>query len=142
MDIKQKFYNIVGACMEVHGELRSSLVEPIYQEALECELGDRGIPFQREVHLPVKYKSHTLSKHYQMDFVCYDDVIVECKAVTQITPEHRFQLFTYIRLTGLTYGMIVNFGEKSLHVEKYVYDRELDSFAVFDKRQDKSLSNP
>ena len=139
MDMKEKFYNIVGACMDVHSELRSGLVESIYQEALEFELADRGIPARREVHVPILYKNHQLSKHYQMDFVCYDEIIVECKAVGAILPEHRYQLFTYLRLTGLKYGMLVNFAEQSLHVEKYTYDKDADNFSVFGSTKTISL---
>lgn len=133
MNIKDKYYNIIGAAMDVHNVLKSGLVEAVYQEALEFELADRNIPAQREVHLPIKYKAHTLGKHYQMDFLCYDDVIVECKAAIALVPEHRFQLFNYLRLTGYKYGMLINFGEKSLKVEKYVYDKETNSFSIFDK---------
>lgn len=134
MDIKDKFYNIVGACMNVHNDLKSNLIEPIYQEALEYEFADREIPAKREVHIPIHYKSHLLSKHYQVDFVCYDEIIVECKAVTQIVPEHRLQLFTYLRLTKMKYGILVNFGEKSLHVEKYFYNEIEDNFSVFENK--------
>ncbi len=81
MNIKNEFYNIIGAAMEVHNELKSGLQEAVYQEALSYELSDRGIYYNREVHLPVQYKHHTLTKHYQVDFVCYGKIIVELKSV-------------------------------------------------------------
>ena len=96
MDKKEQIYNIVGACMEVHNALKSGLKEQVYQEALTYEFRDREIPFEREVYLPIQYKKYTLSQHYQMDFVCYGDCIVELKSAESIIPEHRNQLFTYI----------------------------------------------
>ena len=133
MDIKQQVYDIVGACMEVHNELKSGLQEVVYQEALMYELQDRKIPFEREVHLPIQYKNHILDKYYQMDFVCYGGIILELKSVDNFAPEHRSQLFTYLRLTKKPYGLLINFGEKSLHVERYRYDQATDKIEGFAK---------
>ena len=133
MDYKEKLYNIIGACMEVHKELRPGLKEPVYQEALMYELQDRGIPFQREVHVPIQYKGHTLEQHYQLDFLCYGDVVVELKATEGIIPDFRNQLFTYLRVTKHPYGVLVNFGEKSLHVERYSYDAQTGKIEGFAK---------
>ena len=119
--------------MDVHGELHSGLQEVVYQEALMYELQDRNIPFEREVHLPIRYKNHILDKYYQMDFVCHENIILELKSVTAFTPEHRSQLFTYLRLTKKPYGLLINFGEKSLHVERYRYDAETDKIEGFAK---------
>ena len=132
MESKEQIYRIIGACMEVHNELKPGLQEVVYQEALMYELEDRNIPFQREVHLPIQYKNHTLEKHYQMDYVCYDNIIVELKATDTLTVEHRYQLFTYLRLTKKPFGLLINFGEKSLHIERYRYDPatgKLEGFA-------------
>ena len=133
MEPREQLYAIIGAAMEVHKELKHGLQEPIYQEALAFELEDRGIPFQREVHLPVQYKNHTLSKHYQMDFVCYDGIIVELKSAESIISDFRYQLFTYLRLTKQPYGLMINFGEKSLHVERYHYNASTDKCELFAK---------
>ena len=133
MDTKQQIYDIIGACMDVHGELHSGLQEVVYQEALMYELQDRNIPFEREVHLPIRYKNHVLDKYYQMDFVCHENIILELKSATAFTPEHRSQLFTYLRLTKKPYGLLINFGEKSLHVERYCYDAETDKIEGFAK---------
>lgn len=124
MDYKEKIYAVIGAAMEVHRVMKHGLAEPIYQEALEYEFRDRAIPYAREVQVPVIYKSHVLDKYYQMDFVCYDDIILELKAAYTLTSEHRFQLFNYLRLTRKPYGILINFGEQSLHVERYCFDPE------------------
>lgn len=121
-NIKKEYYDVIGAAMEVHNELKPGLQEAIYQEALAYEFIDRNIPFNREMHLPVQYKNRTLSKHYQVDFVCYDNIIVELKSTESICAEHRNQVFTYLRLMKKQYGLLINFGEKSLHVERYIYD--------------------
>lgn len=122
MDYSEKIYTIVGAAMTVHRELCHDLPEAVYQEALEYEFKDRGIEYAREVRVPIHYKSHTLNKYYLMDFVCFENIILELKSAESITPEHRYQLFTYMRLTRKNYGILINFGEKSLHVERYMFD--------------------
>ena len=140
MDIKQQVYDIVGACMEVHRELHPGLQEVVYQEALMYELQDKGIPFEREVRLPIQYKGHTLDKYYQMDFVCYGDIILELKAANAFTDEHRFQLFTYLRLTKKPVGLLINFGEKSLHTERYVYDAATGKIEGFNKLDKEAIN--
>lgn len=122
MDIKDELYQIIGAAMEVHRELKQGLNEAVYQDALELEFRDRGIKYEREVNIPIQYKNHILDKYYRMDFLCFDEVVVELKSAEGITPEHRFQLFTYLRLTAKPFGLLINFGENSLHTERYQYD--------------------
>ena len=133
MDNSEKLYNIIGAAMEVHNELHRGLTELVYQEALECELSDRNIPYSREVKVPIRYKKHLLNKYYQLDFICYDDIIVELKAAETITSDFRFQLFNYLRLTKKPCGLLINFGEERLHVERYRYDVEKNECFVFAK---------
>lgn len=133
MDNSEKLYNIIGAAMEVHNELHRGLTELVYQEALECELNDRNIPYSREVKVPIMYKKHLLNKYYQLDFICYDDIIVELKAAETITSDFRFQLFNYLRLTKKPCGLLINFGEERLHVERYRYDVEKNECFVFAK---------
>ena len=82
----------------------------MYQECLEIELTDRGIPFVPQRELPIVYKERTLKQFYKADFVCYDRVIIEVKAVTQLADEHRAQVFNYLRATGIRLGLLVNFG--------------------------------
>ncbi len=95
---KEIVYSIIGAAMEVHTELNWGLLEPIYTEAMQLELLDRGIECEREKHLPCYYKNRLLDKYYQMDLVV-EDVVVELKSVSELNSSHRAQLFNYLRLT-------------------------------------------
>ena len=84
----EEIYNITGAAMDVQNELGTGFLEPVYQESLAIEMKNRGIPFEREKELTIEYKGITLNKKYYADFVCYDDIIVELKAVDSIRDEH------------------------------------------------------
>jgi GxxExxY protein len=107
---KDESYKIMGACFEVYQTLGRGFLEPVYQECLEIEFADRGIPFvpQREPH--IVYKERTLKQFYKADFVCYDQIIVEVKAIGQLVAEHRAQTFNYLKATGKRLGILVNFG--------------------------------
>ena len=120
-ELKQLVYDIVGAAMEVHSELKKGLLEAVYNEALCMELAKQGVVYLSEVELPIFYKGEPMHKKYRMDIVC-SDVIVELKAVDALTAEHRAQLFNYLRLTQKPVGILINFGENQLHFEKYYYD--------------------
>ncbi len=112
---------IIGAAMNVHSELGFGLLEPVYNEALHLELLDMGIENESEKHLECFYKGHKHNKHYRMDIVV-DDIILELKATEQILPEHRTQLFNYLRHTKKNIGLLLNFGQPSLYGERYYYD--------------------
>lgn len=122
-EYKELIYNIIGAAMEVHRELGFGLVEPIYQEALQVELNDMNIPNEREQEISIQYKNHILEKKYKVDFLV-GDIIIELKSVEHLTSDHRAQLCNYLRLTKKTVGLLINFGEKSLVGERWVYDQE------------------
>lgn len=126
----QLVYDIVGAAMDVHKELHSGLLEPVYNEALCMELSKRKITFQQELDLPIYYKGEQMTKRYRMDIVC-GDIILELKAVNELLTEHRAQLFNYLRLTRKPIGLLINFGESSLHVERYFYDETTNSVKLF-----------
>ena len=104
--------------MEVHRIIGCGFTEPIYQEALEEELKLRGIPYQREKTLHVTYKGKVLSKDFRPDFICYDKIIVELKAVDEFVDEHFSQVYNYLKATGLQLGLLINFGEKSLNYKR------------------------
>lgn len=125
----QQIYDIVGAAMEVHKVLGRGMEEPIYQEALQMELRDRGIVVEREKRLRLFYKERLLQKTYLADFIC-NDIIVELKSVEYIVSEHRAQLFNYMRITKMYKGLLINFGEKSLRAERYLYLPEIDDFVL------------
>ncbi|MDO5447140.1 MAG: GxxExxY protein [Prevotellaceae bacterium] len=122
MSDEEKIYKIIGAAMSVHSYLKHGLAESVYQEALSFEFKDQEIPFEEEVQVPIIYKNHRLNKYYQLDFLCYDNIIVELKSAAGITSEHRAQLFNYLRITQNVYGILLNFGESSLHIERYQYN--------------------
>ena len=109
---------IINACMEVHNELGNGFLEPVYQEALEEEFKIQGIPYVREKLLPVIYKEKQLKKEYYADFVCYDDIIVELKAVSVLSKPHKAQVLNYINAANKEIGLLINFGETKLKWER------------------------
>ena len=118
---KQESYEIIGACMEVHKELGPGFLEPVYQEALFYELGARDIPFEKEKALKINYKGKMLEKTYVADFVCFDKIILELKALKELMPEHDSQVLNYLKATGYKLGLLVNFGAGSLSYKRLVY---------------------
>jgi GxxExxY protein len=106
----EESYKIVGACFEVYREKGCGFLEQVYQECLEIELRLQGIPFVPKQPLALEYKSCPLRSKYEPDFLCYDKIVLELKAVTEITDEHRAQVQNYLKATGLKLGSLVNFG--------------------------------
>jgi GxxExxY protein len=113
-------YNIIGTAMEVHKELGKGFLESVYQEALEIELLALNIPYTREANIPINYKNRKLSKYFVADFICYDKIILELKAISEITPEHTAQVFNYLKATGYKLGILINFGALSLQYKRIV----------------------
>ena len=113
-------YQIIGACIAVHKELGSGFLEAVYQEALEIEFKNRKIPHVRENELTLYYKKIKLYKSYIVDFVCYDHIILEIKALSKLTSEHESQLLNYLKATNLKLGFLINFGEKSLKYKRFI----------------------
>ena len=107
---KEETYEIIGACMEVHRELGPGFLEGVYQEALMEEFSVREIPANREAKLEITYKGKILDKHYYADFICYDKIVIEIKAVNDLLPDHMAQLFNYLKATGAKLGLLINFG--------------------------------
>src|SRR5258708_33912775 len=114
----EETYAIIGAAMEVHKKLGHGFLEPVYQEALAIELADRGIPFQREIALEIQYKGRILACSYRADFICFEDILVEPKALGRISSVERSQALTYLNATGLHRALIINFGAASLQFER------------------------
>ena len=117
---KDECYKIVGACMEVHSNLGCGFLEPVYQEALALELQQRGIPFEREKEFEIKYKGFVIPKTYKVDFLCYEHIIVELKALSQLTSDHIAQVLNYLKASQLKLGLLVNFGISSLQHERII----------------------
>src|SRR6266404_4284714 len=107
-------YAIIGAGMEVHKHLGCGFLESVYQEAFAIELGSRGIPFRREVRLPVNYKGQVLITSFCADFICFDSLVVELKALTQMSGSEEAQLINYLKATRYEVGLLLNFGTRSL----------------------------
>ena len=103
-------YKIRGALFEVYKEKGSGFLEDVYQECLEIELETQAIPFEAQSPLKMDYKGRPLRKKYIPDFICFGKIIVELKAVKEITAEHRAQVHNYLRATGYKLGLLVNFG--------------------------------
>jgi len=119
--LKDEAYAIIGACFEVYNDKGSGFLEAVYQECLELELQLRGIPFVSRGEIRLEYKGRTLKKTYQPDFDCFGKVIVEIKAVSELTDEHRAQVHNYLKATGYRLGLLVNFGAHGkLHYERIV----------------------
>ena len=108
--LEKETYEILGACFEVYKEKGCGFLEAVYQECLEIEFELRGLPARALVPLPLTYKERLLKKKYEADFICFDTVLVELKAVSKITDEHRAQVQNYLNATGLRVGLLVNFG--------------------------------
>jgi GxxExxY protein len=113
-------YAILGACMEVHTTLGHGFLEAVYQEALAMELTSRGIPFRREVPLPITYKDKVLECTYRCDFFCFDEVVLETKATEGLTGADEAQVINYLKASGLSTGLLVNFGAKSLQYKRFI----------------------
>lgn len=105
--------HIVESAIEVHRTLGGpGLLESVYEEALVWELEQRNLLVQRQVQIPISYKDQTLSAPLRIDLIVGDKVVVECKAVTQYNAIFEAQTLTYLRLTGLRLGLVINFGER------------------------------
>ena len=103
-------FRIQGAVFEVNRMMGAGFLEAVYQECLAIEFGSRGIPFAATPKLALAYKGAPLRQYYCPDFVCFDGVVVELKALNEIAPEHRAQVLNYLKASGLRVGLLVNFG--------------------------------
>lgn len=119
---KSLLYPVIGAVYAVHAELGPGLNEYVYQEGLAIQLAEDGIAYEREKEFTPMYRDHVMNAKYRLDFICLDEIIIECKAVEQLTVNHRAQLFNYMRLTRIPVGLLVNFSQKSAVVERYFFD--------------------
>lgn len=107
---KEESYAIQGAIFEVYREMGCGFLESVYQECLEKELRKRGIPFEAQKELQLFYKGESLRQIFKPDLICYGKIIIELKAVKELAPEHAAQVLNYLKATGMTLGLLVNFG--------------------------------
>jgi GxxExxY protein len=112
-------YAIMGACFEVFKEIGCGFLEAVYQECLEYEFTDRNIPFIAKPPLKLQFKNRQLKTFYQPDFICFDRIVVEIKAMSTLADEHSAQVLNYLNATRMPLGILVNFG----HHPKLQYKR-------------------
>lgn len=124
---KDESYTIMGACFTVYKEMGCGFLESVYQECLEIEFEFQHIPFESQKELRLAYRQRPLKQTFIPDFLCYDKIIVEIKAVSKLTNEHRAQVQNYLNVTDCKLGLLVNFG----HYPKVEYER----FVLETKRQ-------
>lgn len=117
---QEENYKIIGICMEVHNILGSGLSEIIYKEAPEFEFRENNIPFEREKEYTIEYKGTILPHKFYADFVIYDEIILEVKAVKEIVNNHISQTLNYMKLANSQLGIIANFQNKSLEYKRLV----------------------
>ncbi len=117
-------YAIIGAAMAVHRELGHGFLEAVYQEALEIEFKKRNIPYQREILLPIYYGTHKLKTHYKSDFVCYNSIIVELKALSETSGIDQAQVINYLKATGHQRALLLNFGKPSLQYKRFILSKD------------------
>ena len=115
----EETYKILGACFEVYKQKGSGFLEPVYQECLEIEFAFHKISYETQKELFLEYRGQRLKSTYKPDFICFDKIIVEIKAVSNLVDEHRAQLLNYLHATGFQVGLLVNFG----HFPKIEHER-------------------
>jgi GxxExxY protein len=114
-------HEILAAAFEVHRELGSGFLEAVYHEALALEFGLQNVQFECEVPLPIRYKHECLRTVYRADFVCYDSVVLEIKAKSDLGEFEKAQIIHYLKATGLKKGLLLNFGCKSLEFRRFIF---------------------
>lgn len=135
IDIKylvKHMYDVVGAIYEVHKKLGAGLNEYCYQEGLQMQLDEQQMPYQREMTFHPSYHGKPMNAIYRVDFICKGDIVVECKAVDDLTNNMRSQLFNYMRLLKHPCGIIVYFASKTSKVERYLFDKETNEIIAVD----------
>lgn len=117
---KQECYDIIGCAMKVHSELGSGFLEAVYQEALAIIFTEEQIPFEKEKLLEIVFRDKVLKKKYFADFICYEEVIVEIKAIKKLTNNDLAQVLNYLKATNKKIGLLINFGAKSLEFKRVI----------------------
>ena len=107
---KAEVFEIIGAAIEVHKELGNGFLEAVYQEAFQIEMARRQIPFETQKSLRIRYRDQILKKEYVADFICYEKIIIELKALDELSGREEAQILNYLKATGLRIGLLINFG--------------------------------
>ena len=122
-------YAVIGAAMHVHTRLGHGFLEAVYHEAMCIEMEECGIPFKREVPLAVHYRGRQLQCGYRADLICFEDVMVELKALGKLTGAEEAQVINYLKATGYNRGLLLNFGAPRLEYRRLVWSHHLRSSA-------------
>jgi len=120
----EESHKIIGAAMAVHRYFGCGFTEKVYQDAFEVELEKQGIPYQREIPIHAIYNGKELASVFVPDFICFDSIIIEMKAVKEIEDMHRSQAINYAKVSGLPLVILINFGEPSLKYERFLNYKE------------------
>ncbi len=123
---KDECYKIIGACFNIYKDKGCGFLEPVYQECLDIEFEYLEIPATAQPELNITYRGKKLNKTYKPDFVCFDKIIVELKAVSRLMDEHRAQVINYLSSTGFKLGLFVNF----VHYPKLEWERIVYSVKI------------
>ncbi len=118
--LKEEVFLIIGAAMEVSNILGCGFLEAVYQEALAVEFRERDIPFEEQKHIQIHYKGKELQKEYIADFVCFQQIILEIKAIRRISEIEEAQILNYLKATKMPVGLIINFGDSHLEWQRFV----------------------
>ncbi|MEM1060496.1 MAG: GxxExxY protein [Verrucomicrobiota bacterium] len=117
-------YSIIGAAMEVHRQLGCGFLESVYGDALVKEFEYRGVAYRREVTLPIYYKGELLPSSFRADFLCFESIVVELKALKSTGPNETAQIINQLKASGIERGLLINFGASSLHYKRFIEDRK------------------
>ena len=121
---KQEVFAIVGAAMDVYNHLGPGFSESVYQEVLEIELANRRIPTKPQHEISIVYKGKPIKKYYIADYLCYDKIVVEIKALSNLTLREEGQVLNYLKATGMQVGVLINFGSyPSLEWKRLVFTK-------------------
>lgn len=117
--LPEESYQITGAFFAVYNELGPGFLESVYQEALALEFTELDIPFKEQFGMDIIYKEKVLNKKFYADFLCFDDIIIEIKAVEKTTKEHESQILNYLKATKKPLGFLINFGAPKLSIKRF-----------------------
>lgn len=120
---KDEVYHIIGAAMEVSNELGCGFLEAVYEEALKLEFEKKEIPFISQKEIEIIYKGKVLNKKYYADFLCFNSIILEIKAIKRLTEIEEAQILNYLKATHLPLGILINFGSTKLEWKRYAFTK-------------------